>query len=74
MEGEHLDDGVGLCWMHGGSKKGMMLHAQRHLSSNAIEAMETLTGMYLDINFAAITNGRGFPLEMTSTLASYFGF
>ena len=48
--------------------------AERHLFPNAVETMETLRRMYPDTTFAAITNGAGCPLEMTSTLSPYFNF
>jgi FMN phosphatase YigB (HAD superfamily) len=48
--------------------------AERNLFTGTIEMLETIKIKFPYTCIAAITNGRGNPLEMTSTLAPYFEF
>mmetsp|Transcript_27765 Transcript_27765/g.41309 ORF Transcript_27765/g.41309 Transcript_27765/m.41309 type:complete len:382 (-) Transcript_27765:328-1473(-) len=48
--------------------------AERHLFSDALNMFECLRKDFPDACIGAITNGRGDPLEMKSTLSSFFDF
>lgn len=48
--------------------------AERNLFPGAIDMLETIKVKFPNTCIAAITNGRGNPIEMTSTLAPYFDF
>jgi putative hydrolase of the HAD superfamily len=72
MTEENLNDLVDLCYNAWVQERHDA--AERHLFPNAVETMERLRLMYPTTTFAAITNGAGCPLKMTSTLAPYFDF
>jgi len=48
--------------------------AERHLFADAIESLELIKLLYPETCVAAITNGRGNPLEMPNTLKPFFDF
>ena len=48
--------------------------AERYLFQDAVETLQSLRATHPDVCVAAITNGRGNPLEMKSTLAHFFDF
>lgn len=50
------------------------LAAERYLFHDAIEMLEQIKRNHPDVCIAAITNGRGDPLDMKQTLSPYFEF
>lgn len=48
--------------------------AERHLFRDALDMLESMRTVHPDVCIAAITNGKGNPLHMPSTLAPYFAF
>jgi hypothetical protein len=50
------------------------LAAQRYLFSDALEMLQTIKSTFPNVCIAAITNGRGNPLEMNETLTPWFDF
>lgn len=48
--------------------------AERHLFADALASLDSLRKHYPHACIAAITNGRGNPLDMPNTLADYFDF
>jgi FMN phosphatase YigB (HAD superfamily) len=48
--------------------------AERYLFNDTISTLDSIRVRYPDVCIAAITNGRGNPLNMPNTLAPYFDF
>jgi len=48
--------------------------AERHIFPDAVSSLQRLKERYPDVCIAAITNGRGDPLQMTDTLGQFFDF
>lgn len=48
--------------------------AEEHLFDGCLDMFDTIAKQYPDVCIAAITNGRGNPLDMRDTLAPYFSF
>jgi len=48
--------------------------AERHIFADSVSSLQRLKERFPDVCIAAITNGRGNPLDMTETISQYFDF